>query len=204
MDIQATFRHLRCRFRYWQTIHTHHDERDAVLRYPWGFGWVRYDGIDYCPLCGSISCHSLMQVTEGVKRSNIAAAIKEMERLVGTGEMDPSPANYIKARSPVEGEAIGHYHFDQYGVPDTIVIMLSDASFALSCKHLLDVTPLMRPVVADRINRLCPQIHLGIDDDGDFSWSPVGIAQIISQPAEEPEGEPGTEDPPSPEGDHPS
>jgi hypothetical protein len=173
-DIRSVWRNLvRPRiFSRW-TITTHNNELSAALHFPWGFGWTRAGGWDWCPHCSSLSPHSMHDMIEGLRPWSFSDSMVEFSRLVSRGEMDPSSRPSVD--TPTLNSGYGMYAFSDMDEPGVFFLVTANGRFAMTIKHIYDLPSIRRASLIGHMNRIAPSVHWVMDEYGDLMWSPVSL-----------------------------
>lgn len=197
IDWRASIRLFRCHHLEGITIHAHHGERIAEIRHPLGFGWRRYAGLRWCPVCGSVHPLDWMRKIKDREVWCPAETNAEMAALVARGEMEPSQENFLRSISPLDDQVHAFYVWSSSGEIRSLTFDTADyGRVDLAIAHLADLSLADRALAIAEMNRWAPALHLASGLDGYIKISQTGIAIVSMSTSDEddddaPDGEPG-------------
>ena len=166
------------------TISTHFDELGAILRYPFGFSWRKAFGMSWCPYCTSLSPRSMLDLAMSYHFWDPSMASAEHASLVARGEVDKSRSSF-SPYTPLPGSAFGAYMFEDDEPKVFCLILPKVGRVGMTLDHIYDLRIAERSALVSQMNRLSPMLHWSIDDDGDLSWSHVGLAIVHTDESDE-------------------
>jgi hypothetical protein len=174
-SVTALFRRLRIKWMP-RTIRIHEADLDAVLRYPLGATWRRYQGRAWCPMCSSLSPHTLLAEMRRSEYWDREQAASEFRSLVERNEMSSTSENWHKVLCPPKGTGYGQYNFNpMLGRFDVFTFYSGTERFGFNIMHLYDLSTPDRSLAIGHMNRLAPGVHWQMDAEGVLGCSHTSL-----------------------------